>query len=180
MAKASDSITITEEKILNKIYYIRGHKVMLDQDLSGLYNVPTKRLNEQVKRNIGRFPADFMFQLTHEEFENLKSQIATSSWGGRRVPPYAFTEHGVLMLSSVLNSERAINVNIQIMRIYTKMREMLMAHQEILIKLDQLEKQTLQNTEDIQVVFAQLKQFLIPIEQAERRWIGFRRPGEEE
>ena len=163
-----------------KVFLTGNHERMLDQDLSGLYNVPTKRLNEQVKRNIGRFPADFMFQLTHEEFENLKSQIATSSWGGRRVPPYAFTEHGVLMLSSVLNSERAINVNIQIMRIYTKMREMLMAHQEILIKLDQLEKQTLQNTEDIQVVFAQLKQFLIPIEQAERRWIGFRRPGEEE
>ena len=180
MAKAGESITITEEKILNKIYYIRGHKVMLDQDLSALYDVATKRLNEQVKRNIGRFPVDFMFQLTHEEFKSLKSQIATSSWGGRRVPPYAFTEHGVLMLSSVLNSERAINVNIQIMRIYTKMREMLITNQEILFKLDQLEKQTLENTEDRQVVFAQLKQFLIPIEQAERRWIGFRRPDEGE
>ena len=153
---------------------------MLDQDLSGLYDVPTKRLNEQVKRNIGRFPADFMFQLTSEEFENLKSQIATSSWGGRRVPPYAFTEHGVLMLSSVLNSERAINVNIQIMRIYTRMREMLMTNQEILFKLEQLEKQTLQNTEDIQVVFDHLKQFLIPVEQAERRWIGFRRKDEQD
>jgi hypothetical protein len=180
MAKAGDSITITEEKILNKIYYIRGHKVMLDQDLSGLYGVPTKRLNEQVKRNIGRFPADFMFQLTHEEFEHLKSQFATSSWGGRRVRPHAFTEHGVLMLSSVLNSERAINVNIQIMRIYTKMREMLMTNHEILLKLEQLEKQTLQNTGDIQAVFDHLKQFLIPVEQAERRWIGFRRKDEQE
>lgn len=179
MAKASISITVTEDRILNKIYYIRGHKVMLDQDLADLYDVPTKRLNEQVKRNIGRFPADFMFQLTDEEFENLRSQFATSSWGGRRVPPYAFTEHGVLMLSSVLNSERAISVNIQIMRIYTKMRELLMTNQEILLKLEQLERQTSQNTDDIQVVFDQLKQFLIPVEQAERRWIGFRRPGEE-
>jgi hypothetical protein len=180
MAKASAVTAITEEKILNKIYYIRGHKVMLDQDLAELYDVPTKRLNEQVKRNIGRFPGDFMFQLTEEEFENLRSQFATSSWGGRRVAPYAFTEHGVLMLSSVLNSEKAISVNIQIMRIYTKMREMLMTNQEILLKLEQLERQTLQNTEDIQAVFDQLKQFLIPVEQAERRWIGFRRSDEEQ
>jgi hypothetical protein len=138
MAKASAVTAIKEEKILNKIYYIRGHKVILDQDLADLYDVPTKRLNEQVKRNIGRFPADFMFQLTEEEFENLRSQFATSSWGGRRVAPYAFTEHGVLMLSSVLNSEKAISVNIQIMRIYTKMREMLMTNQEILLKLERL------------------------------------------
>jgi hypothetical protein len=153
---------------------------MLDADLAELYKVPTKRLNEQVKRNIGRFPEDFMFQLTENEFEILRSQNATPSWGGRRVSPYAFTEHGVLMLSSVLNSERAINVNIQIMRTYTKMREMLMTSQEIFLKLEQLEKQTLQNTEDIQAVFDYLKQFLIPVEQAERRWIGFRRTDEQE
>jgi len=153
---------------------------MLDQDLAELYQVPTKRLNEQVKRNIGRFPVDFMFQLTEEEFENLRSQIATSSWGGRRVAPYAFTEHGVLMLSSVLNSERAINVNIQIMRIYTKMRELLLTHKDILLKLEQLERQTLQNADDIQVVFDHLRQLLMPPEQANRRRIGFRRPGEEE
>ena len=180
MAKSTTAIAITEEKILNKIYYIRGHKVMLDQDLAELYQVPTKRLNEQVKRNIGRFPDDFMFQLTEEEFENLRSQFATSSWGGRRVAPYAFTEHGVLMLSSVLNSERAINVNIQIMRIYTKMREMLMTNQEILLKLEQLERQTSQNTEDIQVVFAHLKQLLTPPEQTNRQRIGFKRQNEKE
>jgi 2',3'-cyclic-nucleotide 2'-phosphodiesterase (5'-nucleotidase family) len=153
---------------------------MLDADLAELYRVATKRLNEQVKRNIGRFPEDFMFQLTENEFEILRSQNATSSWGGRRVSPYAFTEHGVLMLSSVLNSEIAIKVNIQIMRVYTKMREMLMTNQEILLKLEQLERQTLQNTEDIQTVFDHLKQFLIPVEQAERRWIGFRRQDEQE
>jgi hypothetical protein len=153
--------------------------VMLDQDLAELYDVPTKRLNEQVKRNIDRFPGDFMFQLTDEEFENLRSQIATSSWGGRRVPPYAFTEHGVLMLSSVLNSERAISVNIQIMRIYTKMRELLMTNQEILLKLEQLERKTDAHDEDIQVIFAYLKQLLDPPQEPRPR-IGFRRPGEED
>jgi hypothetical protein len=178
MAEASLSVTVTEEKILNKIYYIRGHKVMLDQDLAELYDVPTKRLNEQVKRNSGRFPADFMFQLTEEEFENLRSQIATSSWGGRRVAPYAFTEHGVLMLSSVLNSEKAINVNIQIMRIYTKMREILMTNQEILLKLEQLERKAEGHDEDIQLIFKYLKQLLNPPQEPKPR-IGFRRAGEQ-
>jgi hypothetical protein len=159
---------------------IRGQKVMLDEDLAELYQVSTGRLNEQVKRNIDRFPADFMFQLMEEEFKNLKSQNATSRWGGRRKLPSAFTEHGVLMLSSVLNSNIAISVNVQIMRIYTKMREMLMTNQEILLKLELLESQTLQNTEDIRAVFDQLKQFLIPVEQAGRRWIGFRRSDEEQ
>jgi len=99
---------IPDEVLMNKIFLIRGKKVMIDEDLSELYGVETKRLNEQVKRNLSRFPDDFMFQLSKEEFTNLKSQIATTSWGGRRTPPYSFTEHGVLMLSSVLNSERAI------------------------------------------------------------------------
>jgi len=180
MAKANKSMMVADEMIVTKIYLLRGQKVMLDEDLAELYQVPTGRLNEQVKRNIARFPADFMFQLTKEEFENLKSQNATSSWGGRRKLPSAFTEHGVLMLSSVLNSERAVSVNIQIMRIYTKMRELLLTHKDILLKLEQLERQTLQNTEDIQVVFDHLRQLLMPAEQAERRRIGFRRPGEED
>lgn len=179
MAKSTTAIAITEEKILNKIYYIRGHKVMLDQDLAELYQVPTKRLNEQVKRNIGRFPDDFMFQLTEEEFENLRSQFATSSWGGRRVAPYAFTEHGVLMLSSVLNSERAINVNIQIMRIYTKMRELLMTNQEILLKLEQLENKVTRHDDDIQLIFKYLKELLNPPQEPRPR-IGFRRPNEKD
>ena len=130
---------IPKEVLMNKIFIIRSKKVMIDEDLSELYGVETKRLNEQVKRNLSRFPDDFMFQLSKEEFTNLKSQIATTSWGGRRTPPYAFTEHGVLMLSSVLNSERAIQVNIQIIRIFTKMREMLMSHKEILQRLEQIE-----------------------------------------
>jgi hypothetical protein len=120
-----------------------------------------------------------MFQLTKDEFENLKSQNATSSWGGRRKLPFAFTEHGVLMLSSVLNSERAVGVNIQIMRIYTKMREMLMTNQEILLKLEQLERQTFQHSEDIQMIFTALKELLNPPQEPRPR-IGFRRPGEEE
>jgi ORF6N domain len=179
MAKASVSVAITEERILNKIYYIRGYKVMIDQDLADLYDVPTKRLNEQVKRNIDRFPADFMFQLTEEEFENLRSQFATSSWGGRRVLPYAFTEHGVLMLSSVLNSERAIAVNIQIMRIYSKMRELLLTNKDILLKLEQMERKVDGHDENIQVIFAYLKKLLNPPVEPRPR-IGFRRKGEQE
>ncbi len=152
---------------------------MLDEDLAELYQVPTGRLNEQVKRNIARFPADFMFQLTKEEFENLKSQNATSSWGGRRKLPSAFTEHGVLMLSSVLNSERAVSVNIQIMRIYTKMREMLMTNQDILLKLEQLERQTFQNSDDIQMIFTALKELLTPPQEPRPR-VGFRRKDEQD
>ncbi|HEY4108180.1 ORF6N domain-containing protein [Puia sp.] len=177
MTEVNVGVQITDDRILTKIYYLRGHKVMLDQDLAELYDVPTKRLNEQVKRNIDRFPGDFMFQLTAEEVTNLRSQNATSSWGGRRVAPYAFTEHGVLMLSSVLNSKRAIKVNIQIMRIYTKMRELLLTHKDILLKLEQLENQVSQNSEDIQTIFAALKELLNPPHQSRLR-IGFRRVDE--
>ena len=145
---------------------------MLDSDLAELYNVPTKRLNEQVKRNLERFPDDFMFQLSTVEFENLKSQNATSSWGGKRKLPYAFTEYGVLMLSGVLNSPTAIQVNIRIMRVYTKLREMILTHKDILLKLEQMETQVLQNSEDIQMIFSALKQLLNP-EQPPRRRIGF-------
>jgi hypothetical protein len=179
MEKANKSMMVADEMIVTKIYLLRGQKVMLDEDLAELYQVPTGRLNEQVKRNIARFPADFMFQLTKEEFENLKSQNATSSWGGRRKLPSAFTEHGVLMLSSVLNSERAVSVNIQIMRIYTKMREMLMTNQEILLKLEQLEKQVVQNSEDIQMIFAALKELLNPPQEPRPR-VGFRRKDEQD
>jgi len=127
------------EVIENKIYIIRSHKVMLDKDLAGLYGVPTKRLNEQVRRNIDRFPEDFMLQLTKEEQEILRSQIATSSYGGRRYLPTAFTEHGILMLSSVLNSRRAIHVNIQIMRTFTKLRRMFTGYKELKERIDKLE-----------------------------------------
>jgi len=171
-------LIIPDEAIINKIYLIRNEKVMLDSDLAELYGVKTKRLNEQVKRNFNRFPEDFMFQLEETEFENLKSQIATSSWGGRRTLPYAFTEHGVLMLSSVLNSDLAIKVNIQIMRVYTKIRNMLSTHKELLLKFEQLETRLADHDDKIMLIFEYLKQFeeakQQELEQKERPLIGFR------
>ncbi len=144
--------------------------------------VETKRLNEQVKRNIYRFPEDFMFQLTQEESENLKSQIATSSWGGRRSLPYVFTEHGVLMLSSVLNSDLAIKVNIQIMRIYVRIREMMMLNKDILQRLEGIERKLNGQDNQIMVVFEYLKQFeqtkQQELEQKNRPKIGYKPPKE--
>jgi ORF6N domain len=182
MAKKIKSVTVAEEAIISKIYLVRGQKVMLDRDLAELYGVETKVLKQAVRRNINRFPSDFLFEMTQNELEDWRSQFVTSKEDrqGLRYAPFCFTEQGVTMLSCVLSSERAIMVNIQIMRIYTKMREMLLTHKDILLKLEQLESQTLQNTEDIQAVFEQLKQFLIPVEQAERRWIGFRRKDEQD
>ena len=178
--------SIADEAIINKIHFVRGMKVMLDEDLAELYGVETRRLNEQVKRNPDRFPVDFMFQLSEKEFENLKSQNATSSWGGRRKLPYAFSEHGVLMLSSVLNSPTAIQVNIKIMRVYTKLREMILANKDILLKLEHLEKKILKqdeksnkHEEEIQIIFGALKQLLSPIQET-RKKIGFKRKAEDQ
>ena len=171
-------IAIPEEVIMSKIYLIRGQKVMLDSDLAELYGVETRRLNEQVKRNIDRFPEDFMFQLMEPEFENLKSQIATSSWGGRRKLPFVFTEHGVLMLSSVLNSNLAIKVNIQIMRIYTKIRNILITHKDLLLKFEQVETKLADHDDKIMLIFEYLKQFeqakQQELEQKNRPKIGFK------
>ena len=128
-----EALTIPDDALVSKIHEVRGQKVMLDSDLAELYGVKTFRLNEQVKRNLGRFPEDFTFQLTDEEWKSLTSQIAISKTGrgGRRTLPYVFSEHGVLMLSSVLNSEQAIQVNIQIMRVFTKMRHMFVKNADI-------------------------------------------------
>lgn len=156
----SKKLIIPDEVVMNKIFVIRGHKVMLDMDLAELYNVETKTLNQAVKRNLLRFPEDFMFQLSEPEFENLRSQIVTSSWGGRRTPPYAFTEQGVAMLSSVLNSERAVLVNIHIIRVFTRMREMLLTHKDVLLKLEQLERKVIQHDVDIKLIFGYLKELL--------------------
>jgi phage regulator Rha-like protein len=133
-------IIIPSERIVNKIYIIRNKKVMFDRDLAELYGVTTGNLNLAVRRNIKRFPEDFMFQLNKEEFKNLILQIATSSWGGVRKLPYAFTEQGVAMLSSVLNSDRAINVNIQIIRTFTKIRELLATNEALQRKMMEMEK----------------------------------------
>ncbi len=180
MKQNKDHTIIPDDILMNKIYLIRGEKVMLDSDLAELYEVETRRINEQVKRNIDRFPKDFMFQLTKDEFENLKSQVATSSWGGRRKIPFAFTEHGVLMLSSVLKSNRAIQVNIQIMRIYTKVRQMLSSHKEILLRLEKMEHKLIGHDEKILLIFDYLKQLektkLEEIEYKNRKRIGFKRP----
>ena len=173
-------IKITDEKILNKIYFIRGKKVLLDKDLAKMYRVKVKVFNQAVKRNLNRFPQDFMFQLTKAEHENLRSQFVTSSWGGVRYAPYAFTEQGVAMLSSVLKSETAVQVNIQIIRVFTKMREFLSTHKDILLKLEQLEKKLMKSDErmdkhekEIQVIFTALKQLLNPAI-PQRRRVGFR------
>ncbi len=144
---------------------------MLDSDLAELYEVPTRRLNEQIKRNIARFPSDFMFQLNPEEAENLRSQFATSTsrHGGRRYLPYVFTEQGVAMLSSVLNSERAIQVNIAIMRTFVKIREMLSSNKDLAKRLDNLEKKY---DAQFKVVFDAIRQLMTPPE-PKRRQIGF-------
>lgn len=160
MAKKELLSLVAEQKILNKIYVIRGEKVMLDKDLAELYNVQTKRLNEQVKRNSKRFPKDFMFALSEKEFQHLKSQFATSSWGGTRKPPFAFTEQGVAMLSSILNSDVAIEVNIRIIRVFTKMREYALTHKDILLQLAKLEKETKGNSKDIENIFMVLKELI--------------------
>jgi hypothetical protein len=171
-------IIISEETIINKIYLIRGQKVMIDYDLAGLYRVETKQLKRAVKRNMVRFPHDFMFELTLEELQNLRSQTGTSSWGGVRYSPMVFTEQGVAMLSSILRSQQAILVNIQIIRVYIKMREMLLTHKDILLKLEQFEKQVEKNSYEIQLIFETLKQ-LLKSPQEPRRQIGYNRDTEE-
>lgn len=159
MSNNNQLTVIPDERVIDKIFLIRGEKVMLDSDLAELYCVETRRLNEQVKRNIERFPEDFMFQLTAAEFENLKSQIATSSWGGRRKLPFAFTEYGVLMLTSVLNSDLAIKVNIQIMRVYSKIRSMLLTHKDLLLRFDQMETKLAGHDRSIMLIMEYIKQF---------------------
>jgi len=149
---------LPDETIINKIYIIREKKVMIDRDIAELYGVDTRVLNQAVKRNLKRFPDDFMFQLTDEEFRNLRSQIVTSSWGGSRYKHMAFTEQGVAMLSSVLNSKWAISVNIKIIRVFTRMRSMIESHKEILWKLEQLEKKDLELDEKVTLIFEYLKE----------------------
>ncbi len=166
-------LILPDEVVINKIYLIRGQKVMLDRDLADLYGVETRTLNQAVKRNIERFPEDFMFQLNEEEFENLKSQIVTSSWGGIRKLPLAFTEQGVAMLSSVLNSSTAVQMNIQIIRVFTRMREIALTHKDILLKLERLEKEVTESKQDITLIFQALKK-LLTTPQEKRKRIGFK------
>ena len=156
----SKEIVIPEELITNKIYLIRNQKVMLDSDLAVLYQVETKRLNEQVKRNLERFPEDFMFRLSKEEWSILKSQNATSSWGGRRTEPLVFTEQGVAMLSSVLNSPTAIKVNIQIIRVFTKIRQALSDNLNLKLEIEEIKKKLNNQSKNIELVFSYLDELL--------------------
>jgi hypothetical protein len=151
---------LPDELIINKIYIIRDHKVMIDRDLAELYGVDTRILNQAVKRNLKRFPDDFMFQMTREELEKWKSQIVISNVEkmGIRKLPLVFTEQGVAMLSSVLNSERAISVNIQIIRVFTRMRKMIESHKELLKKLEMLEKKDIELDEKVALIFEYLKE----------------------
>ncbi len=150
-----------EEAIAARIHWIRGQKVMLAHDLALLYDVPTKRLNEQVKRNIDRFPADFMFLLDGNEWDILRSRSATSrSWGGRRTPPFAFTEHGVLMLSSVLNSEHAIAVNIRIMRVFVRLNRILQNDLELQLRVERMEGRQERTDDALGELFEAVKQLM--------------------
>lgn len=160
MSKKGNLLAVPDELVMNKIYLIRDQKVMLDSDLAELYQVETKVLNQQVKRNFKRFPEDFMFQLTQSEFDNLKSQFVTSSWGGTRKLPYVFTEQGVAMLSGILNSDRAIAVNIQIMRIFSKIRQMLFDNTELRLDIEKIKKKLDNQDKNMEIVFRYLDELL--------------------
>jgi hypothetical protein len=178
----NENLILPEDAIINRIYLIRGKKVMIDRDLASLYDVETKQLKRQVKRNLERFPEDFMFEMTKEEFDRWRSQFGTSNAEkmGLRYAPFCFTEQGIAMLSSVLNSKTAIQVNIQIIRIFTRMREFLANHSELLLKMEQFEKALLKqreinnkHDEDIEIIFEALKR-LLKTNPEPRKRIGFK------
>ncbi len=175
MAKKTIKLAILDEIITSKIYLIRDRKVMLDEDLAELYGVTTGNLNKAVNRNITRFPDDFMFRVTKEEFDNLIFQFGTSSWGGRRKLPNAFTEQGVAMLSGVLHSERAITVNIQIMRVFTKVREILTDNLSVRLEIEEIKKQLVNHDKNIELVFSYLDELIEKHDNPKpRKAIGFK------
>lgn len=176
MAKnKNDNNILPDERITSKIYFIRGEKVMLDRDLAELYGVNTGNLNKAVKRNIRRFPEDFMFQLTKKELNNLIFQFGTSSWGGTRKQPSAFTEQGVAMLSGILNSDKAIGVNIQIMRIFTKIRVALADNLSLKLDIEEIKKRLQNQDKNIELVFNYLDELMQKQEKPEHRnRIGFK------
>ncbi len=169
----NNTVQLALETIIASIYEIRGQKVMLDKDLAYLYGVTTGNLNKAVNRNLQRFPADFMFELSKEEWAQLKPLVEQVEWGGTRKPPKVFTEQGVAMLSGVLSSERAIMVNIQIMRAYSRIRSMLFTHKDLLLKLEELEKRVAGQDANVSLIFEYLKQF-IEVRSQPRKQIGFR------
>lgn len=165
--------TVLRAFIEKLIYFLRNQRVMIDTDLATLYRVTTGAFNQAVRRNMSRFPADFMFQLTSEETEILRSQFVISSWGGRRYLPFVFTEQGVAMLSSVLKSDRAIQVNIAIMRAFVKLRELLATHQDLALRLEELEKKFYRHDGQIREVFDAIRA-LLASQNSPKRPMGFR------
>jgi len=178
MTRVENSIIIVDEVVMNKIYIVRGQKVMLDRDLAELYQIETKYLKRQVKRNIERFPDDFMIELSKEEEDSLRCQFGTLKRGEHiKYLPYAFTEQGVAMLSSVLSSVKAIQVNIQIIRIFTRIRQMLIDNTEIRLAIEKLEKKTDNNTKNIEVVFQYMDELIDKKETIKpRKKIGYKLP----
>lgn len=176
---ATRTVAIPDEVVWNKIYFIRDQKVMLDRDLAELYGVETKVLKQAVRRNIARFPKDFMFEMSREELQDWRSQFVTSKGvrQGLRYVPFCFTEQGVTMLSCILNSDRAIHVNIQILRIYTRIREMLLTHKDMLLRVEQMEKHLMNHDQKIELLFTYLSKF-IEKEEKPRTEIGFKRRNE--
>tara|TARA_R110002072_G_scaffold104180_1_gene228545 strand:- start:3 stop:527 length:525 start_codon:yes stop_codon:yes gene_type:complete len=169
----SKKITIPDEVIINKIYVIRGQKVMLDRDLAELYDVETRRLKEQVRRNINRFPEEFMFELTKEELEEWRTEYASSNRDvmGIRIAPFVFTEHGILMLSSVLSSEKAVQMNIQIIKTFVQLRKLANNYEEIMAKIQQIESQT---NEQFSEIYQVLQNLISKPEEKPRKEIGYK------
>ena len=181
MSESEKSISIPDEIITSQIYHIRGKKVMLDSDLAELYGVTTGNLNKAVNRKISRFPEDFMFQLSKKEFEDLIFQFGRASWGGRRVSPKVFTEQGVAMLSGILNSERAIKVNIQIMRVFTKIRGLLTDNLGIKLEIEEIKKKLANQDKNIELVFTYLDELIDKQENPKPvPRVGYRRSSEKE
>jgi phage regulator Rha-like protein len=174
MKNTENKITIPEEVIMSKIFIIRGQKVMIDKDLSELYEVETKVLKQAVKRNIDIFPDHFMFELTEEEFRILRSQFVTSSWGGQRYLPYVFTEHGVLQLANVLRSKRARQMSIRIIEVFVKMREMLVDTLNIKLDIEAIKKKLSNQDKSIELVFSYLDELIEKENPKPRKQIGFR------
>jgi len=178
MPKKQNEI-VAEERILQFILLIRGEKVILDSDLARLYGVETRQLNQQVRRNFDKFPADFMFQLTKEEFSNLKSQIVTSSsgWGGRRKPPLVFTEHGALQAANVLNSSQANKMSVFIIRAFVRLREMALTNEKLARKVDQLEHRVSDHDEILMELIKEIRKLVDAPKSGKKQPIGFLKSG---
>ena len=180
MKSKNQEYAIPETQVTSKIYIVRNKKIMLDRDLAELYEVETRVLNQAVTRNIERFPEEFMFQLTSEEFEILKSQIVTSSWGGTRKMPFAFSEYGVAMLSSVLRSKRAIQVNIQIMLVFSKIREILLDTLSMKLDIEEIKRRLNNQDKNLELVFTYLDELIKKHKSPPpRNQIGYKRKSQE-